>query len=66
MTDHKPLERLNSTHKRTLNRLQELMMEYDFTLAYTPGKDNVVADFLSRNAPKEHIMASLVLDSAGV
>ena len=49
-TDHKPLEKLNSTHTKTLNRLQQAMLEYDFTLNYRRGEENVVADFLSRNA----------------
>ncbi len=49
-TDHKPLERLSDTHTRTLNRLQQVMLEYDFTLNYRRGEDNVVADFLSRTA----------------
>ena len=48
-TDHKPIEKLSSVHKRTLNRLQQMMMEYSFTIRYKPGKDNVVADYLSRN-----------------
>jgi hypothetical protein len=50
-TDHKPIEKLGTVHKRTLNRLQVLMTEYDFTMQYRRGCDNAVADFLSRNAP---------------
>ena len=49
-TDHKPMEKLSEVHKKTLNRLQQLMMEYDFTLCYKRGEENSVADFLSRNA----------------
>ena len=48
-TDHKPLEPLKNVHKRTLNRLQQLMLEYDFDIAYKPGCENTVPDFLSRN-----------------
>ena len=48
-TDHRPLEKLSTVHTRTLNRLQQLMMEYNFTIKYKPGKENVVSDFLSRN-----------------
>jgi transposase InsO family protein len=49
-TDHKPLEKLNAVHKKTLNRLQQQMCEYEFTMHYKRGEDNAVADFLSRNA----------------
>ena len=50
VTDHRPLETLKTVHKKTLNRLQEKLIEYDFTLLYRPGKDNGPADALSRNA----------------
>ena len=48
-TDHRPLEKLSRVHTHTLHRLQQLMNEYQFVICYKPGKDNVVADFLSRN-----------------
>ena len=32
-----------------LNRLQQMMMEYSFTIRYKPGKDNVMVDYLSRS-----------------
>ena len=47
--DHKPMVNLGSVHKRTLNRLQELMLEYNFELQYNPGNMNGPADALSRN-----------------
>ena len=47
--DHKPIEKLNSVHKKTMNRLQELMLEYNFELKYNPGANNGPADALSRN-----------------
>jgi hypothetical protein len=50
VTDHRPLEHLGSGHTKTLNRLQHLMLEYDFTIEYRVGEDNAVADYLSRNA----------------
>jgi len=46
--DHKPMEKLGKVHTRTLHRLQELMSRYNFQLQYRPGKDNVIADALSR------------------
>ena len=48
-TDHKPLETLSKIHKKTLNRLQEQMLEYTFKINYRKGLDNTVADALSRN-----------------
>lgn len=48
-TDHRPLETTGGKYGKTLNRLQLLMGEFDFTINFKPGKDNVVADFLSRN-----------------
>ena len=35
-TDHRPLEKLSTVHTRTLNRLQQLMLEYDFQIQYKP------------------------------
>jgi hypothetical protein len=48
LMDHRPLEPLGTVHKRTLNRLQQLMNQYTFQLQYRPGKQNAVADALSR------------------
>ena len=47
--DHRPLEKMGSIHQKTLNRLQQLMLEFDFKLEYRKGSENVVPDFLSRN-----------------
>ena len=47
-TDHRPLEKLATVHKKTLNRLQEAMLEYDFKIVYKNGAE-MPADFLSRN-----------------
>ena len=47
--DHKPLETLGKVHSKTLCRLRQLMLEYNFTIKYKPGAQNGVADFLSRN-----------------
>ena len=49
-TDHKPLVKLSSTHTKTLNRLQQLLLEHDFVLKYRPGRSNTVIDFCSRTA----------------
>ena len=48
LTDHKPLVPLSRTHTKTLNRLQLKMQEMHPDVGYIPGKENVVADFLSR------------------
>jgi ribonuclease HI len=47
-TDHKPLCKLSSTHVKTLNRLQLKMTELSPEIGYIEGKNNTVADFLSR------------------
>jgi len=47
-SDNKPLVDLTSTHKRTLNRLQEKQNEFEFDVRYTPGGAANPADFLSR------------------
>jgi hypothetical protein len=47
-TDHKPLCKLNSTHVKTLSRLQLKMTELSPLIRYIEGKNNTVVDFLSR------------------
>ena len=48
-TDHKPLEAMSKLHQKTMNRLQQQLLEYDFTVNYIKGSDNSAADALSRN-----------------
>ena len=51
--DHQPithLQNMSSTHKRTLLRLQEIILQRNVEIVYTPGSLNSVADFLSRHA----------------
>ena len=48
--DNKPTVELGTVHKKTLSRLQELMLQFDFQLEHVQGKDNLAADALSRNA----------------
>jgi hypothetical protein len=47
-TDHRPLCKLSSVHVKTLNRLQLKMTELHPDIRYIEGKNNIVADFLSR------------------
>lgn len=51
ITDHKPLEDLNikSRPDEELGDLAYYLSQYDFEVKYSPGKDNVEADCLSRN-----------------
>ena len=52
-SDHKSLKYIFT--QRDLNMRQcgwmEFLEDYDFTLHYHPGKENVVADVLSRKSP---------------
>ena len=54
-TDHKSLQYIFT--QRDLNLRQrrwvEFLQSFDFTLSYTPGKGNVVADALSRKGKAE-------------
>jgi hypothetical protein len=43
-TDHRPLEKLNKVHSKTLNRLQEAMNIFDFEIVYKKGNE-MPADF---------------------
>jgi hypothetical protein len=47
-TDHQPLCKLSSVHVKTLKRLQLKMTELHPDIKYLEGKNNIVADFLSR------------------
>jgi len=47
-TNHKPLEKLGTVHTKTLYRIQEAMMEYNFEIHYKKG-EGIPADFLSHN-----------------
>lgn len=54
-TDHKPLERVFGEHKEIpkmaasrLTRWAITLSAYDYTIEYTPGKENAAADGLSR------------------
>ena len=48
-TDHMPLTSMSTIHKKTLNRLQQQLLEYHMVIKYKPGPQNVLADALSRN-----------------
>lgn len=51
VTDHKSLAFLNSTifHNSRLIRWSLYLQQYSYTVVHCRGKDNTVADFLSRN-----------------
>ena len=55
-TDNRPVLSLSKQNSKTLNRLQLLMLEYNFTLHHVPGISNP-SDFLSRNVAVSTIQA---------
>ena len=57
-TDHQALTALLSStgtgHKPLrLHRWYDRLRQYNYTLQFTPGRDNVVADLLSRSVPAQ-------------
>ncbi|CAH8842890.1 unnamed protein product [Trichobilharzia szidati] len=50
-TDHKPLQWLKTARdpRGKLSRWMLRLQEYDFTIGHIPGKENVIADYLSRS-----------------
>lgn len=53
ITDCKPMKTITEGQTRTLNRLQQLMLQYQFNIVNVKGEANSVADALSRNPIKD-------------
>ena len=47
-TDHKPLKTQSKWQDKTMNRLTEAFLKYNFVINYKKGSE-ITADFLSRN-----------------
>ena len=54
---HRPLEALKKAHTRTFGRLQMMMEKFHFEIRFVPGKDNTVADYLSRHGHTDRAQA---------
>jgi hypothetical protein len=50
-SDHKPLEKLGKKHDKTLSRIQEAFMQWDFEIKYKKGIE-MLAGYLSKNVVK--------------
>ena len=59
-TDHKNLQELfkhgKSKKNQRLHRWIVMLQQFDFEALYLPGKDNIVADYLSRDAATAEIL----------
>jgi len=53
LTDHRPLETMTHLHQKTMNRLQQMLNEYNFVIEYRKGENNEGPDALSRNPVDE-------------
>ena len=65
-TDHKNLENLFRYKGKKLGKLQRwiiYLQQFDFTAKYLPGKDNYIADFLSRDIENKQDL-QLIMDEA--
>lgn len=72
ITDHKELSFLNSSryHTARLSRWCMILQQYTFVVKYCAGRDNIVADFFSRNpskkfeedTPRDLIVSSILAD----
>lgn len=52
MTDHKPLLGvINATNSKRLEKMKVKILDLNLTFTYIPGKENVLADLLSRAVP---------------
>ena len=72
--DHKPLTKICNEHEEipqlVSNRIKKwamILKAYNFKISHIPGKDNVIADFLSRKpinsikSPEEETTDSLIM-----
>jgi hypothetical protein len=49
LTDHHPVKKMLRLHQKTLNRLQQQMLKYNFIVLYQKGEENGGPAALSRN-----------------
>ena len=50
ISDNKPLVNKSNKIDKSINRLQQALIDFDAEIVHLPGRKNVVADLLSRNA----------------
>ena len=64
-TDHKNLEELfnhgKSKKNQRLHRWIIMLQQFNFTAKYLPGKENYIADYLSRDVSQETLLANEIM-----
>ena len=68
ITDHQALSYIytNKSEKKRIHRLALKLANYDVKLYYKPGKDNHMADLLSRNMMDEKVSSEIPVDTSPV
>ena len=60
MTDHSNLQFLHGSINRRVQHWAMMLSEYHFVVVYKPGRENAIADTLSRLLPEQRESVAVV------